>query len=425
MRTSRGLLGLLAVGVAGAVAVALIPGSGGDPASADTASPAVTGTAAPGKSPDAAGTTAARPAPPASPTWDGVVRTIGDGSTSDTGPQPNQPPVEKLKPGEKPPQFVVFSWDGALENEDRLFSHFRQVAKENNARMTFFLSGIYLVPKSKRSLYHPPQHAAGVSDISFPTDAHLRSTLEQVRQAWLDGNEIGTHFNGHFCGPKGGGDWSVAEWQSELDQARSFVTNWKTNTGLKNTPALPFDYTRELVGGRAPCLEGQKNLLAAEKAAGFRYDASSPGEFQVWPAKKDGIWNFPLQLVPYPGKPVQVLSMDFNFLANQSGDSTEGDPRKYPEWERQTRDGYLNGFERVYNGSRAPLFIGNHFETWNGGIYMQAIEDVVKSVCKREGVRCVAFRELADWLDAQDPKVLERLRGLDPAQPADWSALVK
>ena len=32
---------------------------------------------------------------------------------------------------------------------------------------------------------------------------------------------------------------------------------------------------------------------------------------------------------------------------------------------------------------------------------------------------------LADWLDAQDPKVLERLRGLDPAQPADWAALVK
>nr|WP_095875193.1 hypothetical protein [Streptomyces sp. TLI_235] len=424
MRTSRILVGLLAAGVAGAVGAALLPDPEGDPRSAGTRPAAAAATSA------APATTAARPTPPPSrspsPTWDGVVRPIGDGSTSDTGPQPNQPPVEKLKPGEKPPQFVVFSWDGALENEDHLFSHFRQVAKENNARMTFFLSGIYLVPQSKRSLYHPPQHAAGAADISFPTDAHLRTTLEQVRQAWLDGNEIGTHFNGHFCGAKGGGDWSVAEWQSELDQARSFVTDWKTNTGLKDVPALPFDYTRELVGGRAPCLEGQKNLLTAEKAAGFRYDASSPGEFQVWPSRKDGIWNFPLQLVPYPGKPVQVLSMDFNFLANQSGDNTNGDPKKYAEWERQTRDGYLNGFERVYNGSRAPLFIGNHFETWNGGIYMQAIEDVVKGVCKREGVRCVSFKELADWLDAQDPQVLERLRGLDPAQhPADWSTVVK
>ncbi|MEV7179571.1 hypothetical protein [Kitasatospora sp. NPDC093679] len=419
MRTSRGLAGLLAVGVAGAVTVALLPGSDGDRESAGAVPAAAAGSATATAAPTRT------PVPSPSPTWDGVVRSIGDGSTSDTGPQPNRPPAEKLKPGEKPPQFVVFSWDGALENEDHLFSHFRKVAQENDAHMTFFLSGIYLVPNSKRSLYHPPQHAVGKADISFPTDTHLRATLEQVRQAWVDGNEIGTHFNGHFCGPKGGGDWSVAEWQSELDQARSFVTDWKTNTGMKDVPALPFDYTRELVGGRAPCLEGQKNLLAAEKASGFRYDASSPGEFQVWPAKKDGIWNFPLQMVPYPGKPTQVLSMDFNFLANQSGESTNGDPKKYQAWERETRDGYLNGFERVYNGSRAPLFIGNHFETWNGGIYMQAIEDVVKGVCKREGVRCVSFKELADWLDAQDPKVLERLRGLDPAQPADWSALVK
>ncbi|MFD9125818.1 hypothetical protein [Kitasatospora sp. NPDC059571] len=418
MRTARRRAGLLAVTTAAVLALVLAPDPHGR-----LGGPPPAGTAA-----DPAPSTAARPAPVApapSPTWDGRVRSIGDGSTSDTGPQPARPPVAKLKPGEQPPQFVVFSWDGALENEDHLFSHFRRVAQENGAHMTFFLSGIYLLPKAKHDLYHPPQHPQGTADISFPTDAHLRATLEQVRQAWLDGNEIGTHFNGHFCGPKGGGDWSTAEWSSELEQARTFVNTWKTNTGLTDVPALPFDYGKELVGGRAPCLEGQQNLLAAEKAAGFRYDASSQGEFQIWPTKRGGIWNFPLQLLPYPGKQVQVLSMDFNFLANQSGDSTAGDPKKYAAWERQTRDGYLNGFERAYHGSRAPLFIGNHFETWNGGIYMQAVEDVVKDVCHRDGVRCVSFRELADWLDAQDPKVLERLRGLDPGQPADWSQLVR
>ncbi|MEU3957611.1 hypothetical protein AB0F45_35905, partial [Streptomyces achromogenes] len=31
---------------------------------------------------------------------------------------------------------------------------------------------------------------------------------------------------------------------------------------------------------------------------------------------------------------------------------------------------YMAGFNRVYYGSRAPLFIGIHFEDWNGGIYM-------------------------------------------------------
>ncbi|OKH98944.1 hypothetical protein A6A06_25405 [Streptomyces sp. CB02923] len=357
--------------------------------------------------------------------WDGKVKVLGDGSTSYTGPQPKQPKPVRLKPGEKPPQFVVFSWDGALEGDDHLFSHFREVAEQNNAKMTFFLTGTYLLPKTKASMYKPPQHKPGASAISYATNEHIKDTLRQVRGAWLDGNEIGTHFNGHFCGAKGGGDWSVAEWKSEIEQAYSFVQNWKTNTGYSSLPPLPFDYKKELVGGRAPCLEGQENLLTAAKAFNWRYDASSPGDFQIWPSKKNGIWNFPLQLLPYPQSEKQVLSMDFNFLYNQSGDNTKGDPAKYEQWRKLTRDGYLNGFNRVYHGSRAPLFVGNHFEDWNGGIYMKAIEDVVKSVCKRDGVRCVSFKQLADWLDAQDPAVLERMRGLDPAQITDWATVVK
>ncbi|GAA2246005.1 MULTISPECIES: hypothetical protein [Kitasatospora] len=414
MRTARGAAVLLTVGVVAALALATTGGSGSKdrPTAADVS---------PSPAPVQSGAPSGSPSP--SPSWDGKVKVLGDGSTSDTGPQPKQPKPEKLKPGEKPPQFVVFSWDGALENDDHLFSRFRELGEENNAQMTFFLTGIYTVPNSKRALYHPPQHDVGAAAIDFPTDAHVKETLEQLRLAWQAGDEIGTHFNGHFCGDKGGKDWSTEEWKSELDQAVSFVTNWKTNTGFKDLAPLPFDYTKELVGGRAPCLEGQNNLLPVEKAAGFRYDASSPGEFQVWPSKKNGIWNFPLQMLPYRSS--QGLSMDFNFLASQSGDSTNGDPKKYAGWEKEARDSYLAGFERVYNGSRAPLFIGNHFETWNGGIYMQAIEDVMKSVCKRDGVRCVSFRQVADWMDAQDPKVLDKLRQLDPGQPADWSRLVK
>ncbi|WP_328914270.1 MULTISPECIES: hypothetical protein [unclassified Streptomyces] len=368
------------------------------------------------------------PGPTQTPSWDGKTRVIGDGSTSYTGPQPHQPKPQKLKPGQKPPQFVVFSWDGALENDDHFFSRFRELAKENNANMTFFLSGIYLLPKEKSTLYHAPEHNPGDSAIDFPTAEHVKWTLEQLRLAWEEGDEIGTHFNGHFCAPdKGAGiDWSTQEWKSEIAQAYSFVQNWKTNTGFTDIPPLPFDYDQELVGGRAPCLEGQKNLLPAAKSLGWRYDASSPGDFQLWPAKLDGVWNFPLELMPYPNKNFQVLSMDFNFLYNQSGgDVTEGDPAMYPAWEKETRQGYLNGFERVYNGSRAPLFIGNHFETWNGGIYMQAIEDVVKDVCKRDGVRCVSFKELCDWLDVQDPAVLAKLRNLDPSESPDWATFLK
>ncbi|GGS31811.1 hypothetical protein Snoj_34820 [Streptomyces nojiriensis] len=357
--------------------------------------------------------------------WDGKTEVLGDGSTSYTGPQPGQLKPVRLKPGEKPPQFVVFSWDGALEGDDHLFSHFRQVAEQNKAHMTFFLTGIYLLPEGKKALYRPPQHGQGAAAISYPTVPHVKGTLEQLRGAWTDGNEIGSHFNGHFCGPKGGGEWSPDEWKSEIDQTYSFIKNWKTNTGFTKDAPLPFDPDREVVGGRAPCLEGQKNLLTAIKPYGWRYDASSSGDFQLWPSKQDDIWNFPLQLMPLQGKEVQVLSMDFNFLFNQSGDSTQGDPAKFAAWQAQTRGSYMNGFNRVYNGSRAPMFIGNHFEDWNGGIYMKAVEDVMKDVCPRQDVRCVSFRELADWLDVQDPKVLAQLRTLDPAQAPDWTQLIK
>ncbi|MDO0927904.1 hypothetical protein QQY24_21755 [Streptomyces sp. TG1A-8] len=359
------------------------------------------------------------------PAWDGRVRVLGDGSTSYTGPQKGQLKPVPLKPGEKPPQFVVFSWDGALEGSDHLFSHYRELAKEYDAHMTFFLTGIYLLPKSKKTLYHGPQHAPGDAAIDYATDEHIRTTLEQLRDAYEDGDEIGTHFNGHFCGAKGGGDWSVDEWKSEIDQFFSFVEKWKTNTGYNDVPALPFDFKREVTGGRAPCLEGQANLLKAIKDYGWRYDASSAGDFQIWPAKKDGIWDFPLQMLPYESGKYQGLSMDFNFLYNQSGGETDGDPAKYPQWEQETVDSYMAGFNRVYYGSRAPLFIGNHFEDWNGGIYMKAIDQVVANVCTKKGVKCVSFRELADWMDAQKPATLERLRSLDPAQSPDWSTVVK
>lgn len=408
---------ITAGGVAATAAALAFGGSSDAEAGADAR------LAAPASSGGAAGKPGAGKGPKEN--WDGKVEVLGDGSTSYTGPQPGQLKPEKLKPGEKPPQFVVFSWDGALEGDDHLFSHFRQVARESKAHMTFFLTGIYLLPDDKKMLYRPPQHNQGAAAISYPTPAHVKSTLGQLRGAWTDGNEIGSHFNGHFCGPKGGGDWSPEEWKSEIDQAYAFMKKWKTNTGFTKEAPLPFDPDREVVGGRAPCLEGQKNLITAIKPYGWRYDASSSGDFQMWPSKQNDIWNFPLQLVPLQGKEVQVLSMDFNFLYNQSGDSTQGDPAKFSAWQTQTRMSYLNGFNRVYNGSRAPMFIGNHFEDWNGGIYMKAIEDVMRDVCPRQDVRCVSFRELSDWLDVQDPKVLAQLRMLDPAQAPDWNTLIK
>lgn len=356
-------------------------------------------------------------------------RLIGDGSTSDTGKQPGRPdrPVP-LEPGQMPPQFVIFSWDGAGEVGNGLFPRFLELAKNHDAAMTFFLSGIYLLPESKKTLYRPPNNAIGASDVGYLTDGHIKETLKYVRQAWLEGHEIGTHFNGHFCAGSGSvGNWTPADWRSEIDQAVSFVTQWRTNSGWQDIDPLPFDYRKELVGGRAPCLLGQDNLLPAAKKLGWRYDASSPGGRQVWPRKRQGLWDLPLQQVPFPGRSFEVLSMDYNMLTNQSHNSTQGVPARYPGWKKQATEAYLAGFNRAYESNRAPLYIGNHFERWNGGIYMDAVEEALKGMAGKKDVRLVSFRQFCDWLDVQDPQVLAKLRTLEVGQPpaGGWSSFLK
>ncbi len=407
--TRRGLLTLTAGAAAGAVAGC--SATGGQRAKPNAAAPPVEGERA------------ARTA---------VVDYIGDGSTAYTGAQPFQPVAERLRPGQTPPQFVIFSWDGAGELDHGLFPRFRKLARDHDAKMTFFLSGLYCLPEDKKHLYRPPNNPVGASAIGYFKDEHIRMTLEQVRLAWLEGHEIGTHFNGHFCtGPGTVGDWTPAQWQSEIDQAIGFVTRWKTNTGFHDVSFLPFDYRKEMIGGRTPCLLGQDNWLPVARKLGFRYDASSPGGNQVWPTRRGGLWDLPLQLIPFPGHRFEVLSMDYNMLANQSHAATRSDPRNYPGWRSQAAASYIAGFDRAYRTNRAPFYIGNHFEQWNGGIYMDAVEDAFRYIAglKEKGadIRMVSFKQYVDWLDAQDPKLLAKLRTLDVGrQPSQgWSEFTK
>ncbi|MFJ6464556.1 hypothetical protein ACIQM0_26605 [Streptomyces sp. NPDC091387] len=410
--TKRIALGIMAVAL-----VAGVAGCSGADSGSGVSGPAAVNGAASGAANGAAG--AKKKAVGEAPK--SAFRLIGDGSTAFTGAQPKQPAVQRLAPGQKPPQFVVFSWDGAGEDSQQLFSHFREVGKKYDANMSYFLSGVYLLPDAKKKLYDPPKHNAGSSDIGFNDTKGIRDTLTQVRGAWLDGNEIGTHFNGHFCGKDGGvGTWSVAEWKSEINQAKSFVKGWKSNDPeLKGLKPLPFDYDKELIGGRTPCLEGQKNMVAAARSMGFRYDSSGVND-QVWPKKKGGIWDLSMQLVPVPGREFETLSMDYNFMFNQSG-TTQGDPDQHEYWGNQMRDGLLQAFDRSYDGNRAPLIIGNHFESWNGGTYMRAIEETIETVCTKQGVRCVSFKQLADWLDGQDPATLAKLGTLKVGEAPEKS----
>jgi hypothetical protein len=333
------------------------------------------------------------------------------------------PPVARFRPphtsrpaSRRPPQFVVVSFDGS--GGTRLWPFWRSVARRAHAHFTFFVSGVYLLAEERRRLYRPPRHPYGASDIWFarPEGARsarevVRGTLEQIGAAFREGHEIGTHYNGHFCEPYTGNvdEWGTADWGRELDQFDRLLFHASENNVLRRPVHLPFGRD-EIVGGRTPCLQGRLSTLYRVLARrGFRYDASGLAPLGTWPRRQLGIWSVPLLEIPFVGHSFAVISMDYNFFANQTG-GVSGPASLERTVERETYLSLRRAFRASYLGNRAPLSFANHFETWNHWAYDRALARFVLETCRLPEVRCVSFRELVDWLDAQP---LRDLRGFE------------
>jgi peptidoglycan/xylan/chitin deacetylase (PgdA/CDA1 family) len=297
---------------------------------------------------------------------------------------PRTPEPHHVRPNARPPQFVVVSFDGG--GGDRLWTYWRPIARRTGAHFTFFVSGVYLLDEARRELYRPPRHPRGASDIGFAQPEGersaaevVRATLRQIAAAQREGHEIGTHFNGHFCAgfPGSVGEWTAADWSRELDEFERL---------------LPLRHA-DVVGARTPCLEGNLGVLYPVLAArGFRYDSSQVARLGRWPWRERGLWSVPLLELPLAGHDFRVISMDYNFMVNQTGLA----PRAV---ERETYRTLRNAFDVSYRGNRAPLTIGTHFQTWNGWAYNHAIARLLDEVCALPEVRCASARELVDWLD--------------------------
>jgi hypothetical protein len=53
---------------------------------------------------------------------------------------------------------------------------------------------------------------------------------------------------------------------------------------------------------------------------------------------------------------------------------------------------------------------------------MTAVEEALRQIAEYPDVRLVSFRQMAQWLDVQDPQVVARLRTLNPGQaPSSWA----
>jgi hypothetical protein len=321
---------------------------------------------------------------------------------------------ERLRRGQRPPQFVVVSFDGVGWHQE--WQHWMSVARQVPFRFTGFLSGTYLLSDRTRDDYDPPYYAPGTSEIGWGTPADVPVEIGDLNRALASGMEIGTHFNGHFCAsaglPSGGDTWSTRDWDVELDQFFHLLRDYRTDNRLPPAVRLHLTST-DITGDRTPCLEGKPAALYPALADhGFAYDSSVTRSPLSWPTRdrRSGLWQLGMTTFPLHGTDHPVTTMDYNYFFTQRGgvDGTAGQARAD---QRQVLATYDDLYRSSLHGNRAPVVLGNHFNDWNHGAYVDALTSFVLSTCGRPQTECVPFRDLVAWLDVQRPATLALLGG--------------
>jgi hypothetical protein len=335
------------------------------------------------------------------------------------GPHGPSTPALRMPPGERPPQFVLVSFDGA--GWSRMWDYWFSVAERVPFHFTGFLSGTYLLSERTRDAYHPPYYPAGSSQINWYDEADLPVEIANLNRALRTGNEIGTHFNGHFCAgaglPSGGNTWSEADWDQELSQFFDLLTDYRTNNQLPASVRLRLRPS-DIHGSRTPCLEGSpEELYPALRRHRLEYDSSFTHPGLSWPTRSpEGIWQIGMALFPLHGRlpdgrtGVSVTTMDYNFYFTQRGAVPAPTAEDSARDSQQVLETYRDMYAAAYSGNRAPLVLGNHFNDWNNGAYRDALARFVLDTCGRPETQCVTYTELIAWMEAQTPRVLRRLQ---------------
>ncbi len=401
MRARYLIIGLV-VALAAVTGVLIYQGNQTQVAGSSTLTVTQTSTAGSPADPYGRDTAAATDSPVAAPTGDRPATNV---------------PMTKLAPGEKAPQFIIFSFDGAGSHQR--WNEFMAAAEPTNSRFTGFLSGIYLLgdPAKDAGVYVGPGHAPGKASIGYGgPEEEIVTEVNDLNLAYSKGHEIGTHYNGHFCddNPPGGNQWSTADWENELDQFFTFMTDWKKLNGYTDAPDLKVP-TDSIKGGRTPCLTGTLDtLIPAWKAHNMTYDSSMPAPKNgiYWPEKVDGIWEFYMPQVYSPGFDSMTTAMDFNFWVKFNDGKDE--PETAPELREIVKKTYDYMYDQAYNGNRAPVLIANHFNKWNGDSFNPPAMDFMKEKCGQPDTYCATYQDVIAWMELQDPAVLAELLAQAP-----------
>jgi len=286
------------------------------------------------------------------------------------------PPSQKSSGEAK--QFVLLSFDGSESLV--MWQKTRDFAKEMRTQnklvnFTYFISSVYFLPPNTKDVPSAIGYSRSVGDIP--------KRIEQVKLAQTEGHEIASHMNGHFRAS----NWSEKEWMNQFD-----IFN-------KISPV-------KVTGFRSPLLSRNEGLYKVLPKFGYKYDTSGVGKMGEMPIKNQyGTWEIPLVSIKLPKGGV-TLSMDYNIYLAQTG-AKDVLKKGTPEWNKdylQTVGAFTNYFDSNYNSTRAPVVIGNHFSTWNDGLYWEAMKTFASNVCGLPDVKCGTFAELVNYLESTPPQ---------------------
>lgn len=334
----------------------------------------------------------------------------------------------KLKPGQKPPQFIAVSFDGAGWHEK--WEYYSAIAQKVPFHFTANLTGLYLLDDAHRDYYRGPGHERGASSLgTFNSPAEVKQEILDLNKAYADGNEIATHFMGHFCSdnPPGADVWTTAQWNSDLDQFFDVWANYQAVDQIPGMPTLNVP-SSEVTGERTPCLQGKaEQLFPALVAHHMDYDQSFTHRGISWPKQSPqykiwsmGMAEFPMHgITPGYGRNHFQITMDYNFWYSQEFDASTGEmkdvsPTQSSKDAAQVQATYQDMLNGAMAGSHAPLLLGNHFNEWNNNAYTEALGNFLLANCGKANVHCVPYRDVVDWMKMQSPSVLARLQNEPP-----------
>lgn len=371
-----------------------------------------------------------------------------------------QEPPASLK-SEVVPQFVSFGNDdvgysgletsggaGGIHYLTELFAARRNPAGTNNAatfdgsplHYSFYVNTIYITSKG-------------------------RENPEFVKQAWREavdhGHEIGVHTHTHPHGR----EFSVSQWQSEMQQCINMLTD-PSGLGISRN---------ELIGFRTPFIEYNDHTLTAAKKTGFIYDCSVEEGFQddadgrnfIWPylldrgspgnqatylrfglpqiKKHQGLWEIPPYafIVPpddlcprygvAPGLRARLKERNDYFELDQ-GKITGFDWNLWFEY-GMNRSEFVATLKHTLDlrleGNRCPLTVGTHSDIYadrnpeqppnsTTAERREALRDFLDYALSKPEVRVVSARELLGWM--KKPVPLSSPQGHTASAPSKLGA---